>query len=515
MPIMLLADDGEILQINEAWARQTGYAAEEIPTLEAWLQRAYPAADERKRVKRFLASMFEHEGAMAHPPRRIRNAAGEERHWDFSSASLGRLADGRWLRILTGIDVTERHRQEDALRLAKEEAERANAAKSQFLSRMSHELRTPLNAILGFSQVLELGSLDVDDRQCVNLIHKGGKHLLALIDEVLDLARVEAGELALKPTALTFDKIGRECVNFVARLAQANQVLCATEFGADCDVQIWADEQRLRQVLLNLLGNAIKYNRPGGRVTLGCEQMLSSHVRLNVTDTGAGISPEGLARLFVPFERLGQEFGGVEGTGLGLVVSRRLAEAMGGCLGAESEIGVGSTFWVELPAVPPAAPTPAAPAASSVAAEKADNPGHAATLLYIEDNPCNLQVLQTVVARLRPHWRLLAEKDGESGLAKARESVPTVILLDLELPGMKGDNVFAELRKEPRTSQIPVLMLSADATAHSRERLLALGVDAYFSKPFVIAELLEKIDALIGYAKTAIPRAKDRQQGAP
>ena len=227
---------------------------------------------------------------------------------------------------------------------------------------MSHELRTPLNAILGFSQVLELGSLDADDRQCVNLIHKGGKHLLTLIDEVLDLARVEAGELALKPTALTFDKIGRECVNFVARLAQANQVLCAPEF-ADCDVQIWADEQRLRQVLLNLLGNAIKYNRPGGYVTLRCEHVPSGQIRLSITDTGHGISPEGLARLFVPFERLGQEFGSVEGTGLGLVVSRRLAEAMGGRLGAESEVGVGSTFWVELPAVPSRAPEPARPCA--------------------------------------------------------------------------------------------------------------------------------------------------------
>ena len=514
-PVALVAEDGEILQINPVWSQLSGYPAQELTSVEAWTQRAYPAAASRVDVQQFIGKLWDRRTPVEDPGRRIRCADGTERIWDFSSVGIGRLRDGRRLILTTAIDVTERHHAEAKLRAAKleadaakeaaenarEEAEQANRAKSGFLSRMSHELRTPLNAILGFSQVLALGSLGEDDRQCVEQIHQGGKHLLSLIDEVLNLARVEAGELALKPAALAFEKIGWECVSFVAKLAQASQVECAVEPGADGDVRIWADEQRLRQVLFNLLGNAIKYNRPGGRVSLRCERTPDGRVRLSVVDTGGGIPPEGLARLFVPFERLGQEFGGVEGTGLGLVVSRRLAEAMGGRLGAESQAGVGSTFWVELPMAPETGPGQMVNARSS--APEANAPGAAtpATLLYIEDHASNLHVLRSVVGRLRPHWRLLAEKSGESGLAQARASLPTVILLDLELPGMKGDAVFRALRADPRTRRIPVLLLSADATAVSRERMLGLGVEGYLTKPFVVTELLEKLDALIFEAR--------------
>ena len=397
----------------------------------------------------------------------------------------------------TAVDVTERHQHEEALRLAKEEAERANRAKSVFLSRMSHELRTPLNAILGFGQLLEMSRLDEQDADGVRHILKGGRHLLGMVDEVLDLARVEAGELSLNLSAVRVDKLLPECAGLVARMAHARGITCNVTVTPASRVPIWADEQRLRQVLLNLLSNAIKYNHEGGQVSLSCQQTREKRVRLNIKDTGPGITAEGLERLFVPFERLGQELGEVEGTGLGLVVSKQLVEAMGGTLHVKSQVGKGSKFWVELPMAKnnfePADATPR-PISEPTAAPKEPPP---ATLLYIEDNVSNVQVIKTVVERLRPQWHFLSARDGKSGLQQAREHLPDVILLDLQLPGINGDAVLAEVRADQEIRQIPVLLLSADATVHSRERLLALGANEYLSKPFNVAQLLERLDFLI------------------
>ena len=496
-PIMLHTDDGEVLQVNDAWTHITGYLPQELPTFEAWLQLAYRSEDEKEAVRSFLVKAWEQVGVAQNPGRRIRCADGEERIWDISAVNLGRLPDGRWLRLGTAVDVTERHQQEETLRLAKEEAERANKAKSEFLSRMSHELRTPLNAILGFGQVLELSQLGEQETQSVQYILKGGRHLLALVDEVLDLARVEADELSLTLSAVSCDQLAQDCAGLVARMAQARGITCTVEVCPACRVPVQADGQLLRQVLLNLLANAIKYNRVGGQVTLSCEQTADKLIRLKVRDTGPGISPAGLARLFVPFERLGQELGEVEGTGLGLVVAKRLVEAMGGSLGVESQLGQGTTFWVELPVVPhpvatePAGRGPAIP--TSTAPEEWPPP----TLLYIEDNVSNVQVVQTVVARLRPHWRFLSARSGQNGLQQAREHSPEAILLDLQLPGMNGDEVLAALRADPGTARVPVLVLSADATTHSRERLLALGANDYLSKPFGVGDLLKRLDTLL------------------
>ena len=495
-PIMLHADDGEVLQVNDAWTHQTGYLPEDLTTLDEWLERACARTADREETRAFLGNLLQHIGAVERPAPRIRCHDGEERIWDFRHAHLGRLPDGRWLHLSTAMDVTERHHGEAALRHAKEEAERANNAKSMFLSRMSHELRTPLNAILGFGQVLELGQLAEQDAQSVQFILKGGRHLLGLIDEVLDLSRIDAGEIGLKISAVPLDKLVRDCVGFVARLAQARGVTCTVAAGLARQAPVRADGQRLRQVLLNLLSNAIKYNRKGGQVSLNCQRTAKHLLRLSIKDTGLGISPEGQARLLVPVERLGQELGEVEGTGLGLVVARRLVEAMDGSLGVESRPGQGSTFWIELPVAAEMTAEAVRPPMASSPKEDQDKVVPA-TLLYIEDSASNVQVVAMTVARLRPHWRFLSAPDGPSGLQQAREHRPQIILLDLQLPGMNGDEVLVKLRADPLTARTPVLLLSADATTHSRERLLALGATDYLPKPFNLAQLLDKVDTLL------------------
>ncbi len=496
-PVMLHADDGEIIQINDAWTHLTGYTPEEIPTVEDWLRLAYSSEETREEVRHFIAQTWERVGVAQSPGRSVRCANGKERIWDFNGVNLGRLPDGRWLRMSMAVDVTERHEQEEALRLAKKEAERANRAKSVFLSRMSHELRTPLNAILGFGQLLEMSRLDEQDADSTRHILKGGRHLLGMVDEVLDLARVEAGELSLKISTVRLDKLLPECAGLMARMAQARGITCNVTVPPASWMPVRADEQRLRQVLLNLLSNAIKYNREGGQVNLSCQQTQDGWARLKVKDTGAGITAEGLGRLFVPFERLGQELGEVEGTGLGLVVSKQLMEAMGGSLHAKSQVGEGSTFWADLPMAATNTEPKDSVAVHSLEPAKTRKDPSAATVLYIEDNASNVQVIKTVIERLRPRWRLLLARDGQSGLQQAREHSPDIILLDLQLPGMNGDQVLAEVRKDRHIRQIPVLLLSADATKDSRDRLLALGANDYLSKPFGIAHLLERLDALL------------------
>ena len=397
------------------------------------------------------------------------------------------------------MDVTERQQAEEHRR-AKEEAERTNKAKSVFLSRMSHELRTPLNAILGFGQILELSVRGPDDALALGHILKGGRHLLSLIDEVLDLTRAESGELHLSFGLVNPDELARDCMGLVARLAEAHGIACKLQASRRRAVSLWADQQRLRQILLNLLSNAIKYNRAGGEVILSTQKMPGERLRFKVSDTGRGIPPEGLSRLFVPFERLDQEYGEVEGTGLGLVISRQIAEAMGGSLGVTSKVGEGSTFWIEVPIAKPNAPPSGVSEAGASPAPRQKTP-QTATLLYIEDNASNLQVVQMLLARSRPHWRFLSARNGKEGLALAQREAPDLILLDLQLPGLPGDKVLTGLRRDARTRRTPVIVLSADATTHSRDHLLASGADDYLSKPFQLDRMLELLDhTLLKYA---------------
>jgi PAS domain S-box-containing protein len=387
------------------------------------------------------------------------------------------------------IDITERKRAEEDLHAAREEAELANRAKSEFLARMSHELRTPLNAILGFAQLLEIDDLGAERGESVQQILRAGRHLLQLIDEILDVARIEQGTLSLSIEPVHLREIVREALDLIQPLAASANIRIRTE-ASQFDGHALADRQRLKQALMNLLSNAIKYNREGGDVTVSCGAAPGGRVRIEVADTGPGIPAEMMDRLFLPFERLGAERTPVEGTGIGLSISKRLIELMGGEIGAESQIGRGSTFWVELE--PAEAPEERVEQAAERAPEVLGSGGER-TVLYVEDNLSNLRLVERILAR-HPTARLITAMQGGLALELAREHRPDLILLDVHLPDIDGDEVLRRLREDPETRDIPVVAVSAEATPRKIERFLAAGARAYLTKPLDVKQFLEVVD---------------------
>jgi len=404
--------------------------------------------------------------------------------------------------IVLRFDITDRERALEAAEAARAAADEANRAKSEFLSSMSHELRTPLNAIIGFGQILHLdreGRLTAEQRQYSEHVVRSGEHLLNLVNEVLDLAGVEAGRLRLSLEPVPVDTVVREAIKTMQPVAQkAGVVLDLVGAAAVPDVQ--ADAQRLRQVLLNLLSNAIKYNRSDGSATISLEPGEDGFVRISVADTGRGLSAEQLERLFVPFQRLGAEFTHIEGTGIGLALSKRLIEAMDGKIGAASRPGQGSTFWIEIPAAATAAPRPEAGTpldASPLAAAG----GY--SVLYVEDNPLNVSLMEYLLETL-PDVTMYAAPSGHIGLDLARAQRPDIIVLDLNLPEMDGFEVLDRLRRDPGTARIPVIALTASAMPNDVKRGLTAGFFRYITKPLKFDEFLACVDdALRERSRTA------------
>jgi signal transduction histidine kinase/CheY-like chemotaxis protein len=382
--------------------------------------------------------------------------------------------------------VAERTRELDA----------ANRAKSEFLSRMSHELRTPLNAILGFAEIMEMSSQTPPrQREWVQHQLKAGRHLLALIDEVLDIARIEAGRLSLTPGVVRVNEVIAETVDLVQPLAAQRGVAVEVDSASLTRFAVRADHQRLKQVLLNLLTNAVKYNRDGGSVWVSCYERPSDRLRLVVRDTGPGIAEESLLRLFTPFERLGADGSGVEGTGLGLAIAQRLIEAMDGAIGVESTLGAGSTIWVELPrAVEQSAQQVSATHIEPRSED--DRCEVSGMVLYIEDNLPNLTLMEQALG-LRPKVTLLSAFEGRRGLEIAGDSHPDLILLDLNLPDLSGEEILHRLRADTRTHDIPVVMISADASLAQQERLVRAGAHSYLTKPLEVRQLLSLVDAIL------------------
>jgi signal transduction histidine kinase/ActR/RegA family two-component response regulator len=386
-------------------------------------------------------------------------------------------------------------------------AEAANRSKSEFLSRMSHELRTPLNAVLGFSQLLELDELTPDQDQAVGQISKGGRHLLDLINEILDISQIETGTLTLSPEAVRAEDIIGESVDLIRPLADGRGIHLLDTGTQECAEYIFADRQRLKQILLNLLGNGIKYNRDGGTVSISCARPRPGQLRIQVTDTGPGIPAEQFGLLFTPFERLGAERTTVEGTGIGLALSRRLAEVMSGTLDVESTVGRGSTFWVELPIVE--GPVERVERLEQLHGAPTMGPMTEVqpAVVHIEDNLSNVQLIERVLAQ-RPGVRLIPAMQGRLGVELARQHQPALVLLDLNLADLSGEDVLRMLRDDEATSRIPVAIVSADAMPRQVQRLLASGATAYLTKPIDVRELLALVDtALDAYRRRTDPAA--------
>ncbi|HYK03125.1 MAG TPA: PAS domain S-box protein [Thermoanaerobaculia bacterium] len=495
--IVMLDPEGRVVSWNAGAERIKGYLAEEI-------------------VGRHFAIFY--------PPDAVEE--GKPQQDLDSAAASGRFADEGWrVRkdgslfwaniVFTAIrdqggnlrgfakltrDLTERNKVEKAIMTAKAIAEKANLAKSEFLSSMSHELRSPLNAILGFAQLMESDSPPPTSTQTesISQILNAGWYLLELINEILDLATIESGKLSISMEPVSLSEVLQECQSMIEPLALRRGITMSFP-GSDNQFHVKADRTRIKQVLINLLSNAVKYNRTGGSVTVECTAKSTGHIRISVADTGAGLPPEKLAQLFQPFNRLGQEANGEEGTGIGLVVSKRLVELMEGVIGVESTVGAETVFWVELLStasltLPAAVET--APSEDAVPMF----PEGMRTLLYVEDNPANLKLVERLIGR-RNDLRLLSAIDGNRGVELARACLPDVILMDINLPGISGIEAMRILREDVATAHIPVVALSANAMPRDIQRGVDAGFFRYLTKPIKVSEFMDTLNLALEFAE--------------
>jgi PAS domain S-box-containing protein len=483
--------DGVITSWNRGAQRLYQYDAEEVVGRPASILAPPELADEWGQLWATLRRGVRIEG---YETRRLTKGG---RTIEVSlTVSPVRDADGNVAEASTiARDVSERNQAEREREAAREDAHSANQSKSEFLSRMSHELRTPLNAIIGFGQLLEMDGLDETQREYVERILRGGQHLLKLINEVLDISRIESGTVSISLEPIDADGAVAEALELISPMAAQRGLRVAAPERPPAPRYAVADHQRLKQILLNLLSNAVKYNRDGGSITVSIEER-DERLTILVSDTGGGLTREQQDRLFVPFERLGAEAGPTEGTGLGLALSKALAEVMQGSLELiASEPSVGTTFAVDLPLGEPVSAGVAGPAPGAHDfPEPAENVR--LEILYIEDNRSNLRLVEEILA-YRPQVKLLAAMQGCLGLELAGQHVPDLVILDLHLPDIPGSEVLARLRSDPATAAIPVIVLSADATEGQIRRLLEAGAQAYLTKPLDVRNFLELVDRYV------------------
>jgi PAS domain S-box-containing protein len=482
--------DGAFLHLSAAYERIWGRSIESAyQESSSWTEAIHP--DDRGRVAAAVSTQergYDEEYRILGP--------GSEIRWIHDRAYPIRADDGQVYRVAGfAEDISERKQVEEALRAARTEAERANRSKSEFLSRMSHELRTPMNAILGFAQLLEMDVQGSEEQESTHQILRAGRHLLRLIDEVLDLAKIEAEQVSMSVEPVLVQRVLQEALDLVRPMAAERGIRL---YGEASDFCVAADQHRLNQVLLNLLSNAIKYNREEGEVRVSCERRAGDRVRIRVSDTGRGISSSVAERVFRPFDRLGAERTEVQGTGLGLALSKGLTEAMSGTIGFESQEGEGTTFWIELAgAIEVTEQLSMLEAAQDAPEDPASPPGsEALTVLYIEDNLSNLHLVERILRR-RPDVKLIPAMQGRLGLELAQRHRPDLILLDLHLPDINGEEVLASLRADPELAGIPVVVISADATERQIQKLRDAGARDYLTKPFEVQRLLAVIDAVM------------------
>ena len=484
--------DGEITSWNAAAERLFGFTAQEMIGRPTAILAPPELEQEQEQVRARIAT--EGTSERYETWRRRKDGGLVEVH--ITCAPVTNEANGIMSLSVFIQDITARKQIESAMTSARLEAEQANAAKNEFLSRVSHELRTPMNAVLGFGQLLKLEEATLSDpqREAVGHILTGGRHLLAMIDDVLDISRIETDQfdIALEPVHVA--ELLQEAMDLSSLSASAagiellyNHALSPTE-----DPHVRADRRRLLQVVLNLVSNAIKYNSPRGNVTASIEPQ-GDTVVLKIADTGLGIHARDLPRLFTPFDRLGQQATSIPGTGIGLALTQRLVAIMGGELLVHSTFGVGSTFSVVLPVAGSPVSLEPVGATQREKQKSVPRPELLCSVLYIEDNRPNVALMERLVQH-RSNWVLTHAENGRRGIDIASTRPPTLVMLDLHLPDMKGIDVLLALRAEPATAAIPIVVLSADASPQEIARLHAAGADAYRTKPLNISEILRDLD---------------------
>ncbi len=502
------------LYFSDAWKAIVGHGGNEVGTqVREWLCRIHP--DDLPHAKAKLAAHLRGETPVYAVEHRMRHKHGHD-VWVLNTGKVvRRAANGRATRMVgTMIDVTSQRHAESSLR-DKRAAELANIAKSEFLSRMSHEMRTPLNAVIGFTQLLLSRTPDADEvREYAEHVLRAGEHLLALTNDVLDLQHVEEGRVELDTSDVPLDTVVSQVIDLLSDAAQERGIRFDNHVPPGVEVR--ADEHRLRQVLMNIASNAVKFNRPAGVVRWSVERDAArARVRLNIEDTGSGLKPAQLQRLFQPFERLGRETSSIEGTGLGLIIARSLAVAMGGTLHVASSAGVGTRVVVELamaqqtvlPFSPEAADDTtssgrAEPALQQTAAPPVEPAPPPLRMLYVEDNRINAILFEEAL-RLRDGIELRLAEDGQEALDQIRDWTPDVLVLDAHLPGMDGFQLLEALRREPGLAEVPAFMCSADAMPDDVKRAAHAGFTGYWSKPINIAKILGDLDEICAKRRKA------------
>lgn len=481
--------DGNFLDVNQALTDVLGYKKEELLGSNSKDLRIFVDFDQRD----FIFNKLNKGESVREVEIQMRTKNGEIKTGLFSGDSFY-VGDEPCI-LTVNVDITERKRAENQLKLAQLEAEKANMAKSEFLSRMSHELRTPMNSILGFAQLLDMGELNASQKKGINHILKSGKHLLTLINDVLQISRIESGHLSLSLEPVSLDLMLLETADSVLPMAEKRGITIHQVESPERSMCVKSDKQLLKQVLLNLLGNAIKYNREGGSVTIRAElrrhaDTTNDFIRILISDTGHGLSASDLTKIFLPFERIGAEKTTTEGTGLGLAVVNKLVDAMKGTKGVESILGQGTTFWVELPKVECLKPL------KGLHSEKLSTTAkiRKGTLLYVEDNLPNTELVRDILHLTYPGIKLITTFYGKNAMPLALKYQPNLILLDLNLPDIHGLEVLKILKSHQQTKAIPVIVLSADAMPKQVERVNKAGAFKYLTKPFDVEEFLRVVE---------------------
>jgi PAS domain S-box-containing protein len=485
--LMCIADlKATLIKVNAAWKTILGYETYELEGMN-FMDLVH--VDDISPMVSILEQLNTHK-LVSNFVIRLIGKNGNSRYIEWSAAPVGGYI------FAASRDITERLKQENELRNAQELANQANISKSEFLSRISHELRTPMNSILGFAQLLEMGSLDNTQERSVGHILQSGKHLLNLINEVLEISRIESGQMSLSMEPVSLNSVIHEIIDSLTPLAATRGITIHSNFLLGEMSYVMADRQRLKQIIMNLLSNGLKYNRPDGMIDVEVlhgenEFNGKKSIRIAVRDQGYGISPDNMEKVFLPFERIGAENTETEGTGLGLAVVKQLTELMNGELGLESTLGTGSTFWVEFVSANEQVLFDDTDASVQKSVDM--NPHHG-TILYIEDNSANVDLVQQIVEMKLSGVKLITNASGLKAVQLASEHQPDLILLDLNLTDIHGSEVIQRLKKEPLTRDIPVVIMSADAMTEQIDRMMSLGANNYLTKPIDIGLFLKEVD---------------------